>query len=247
MAVPANFKTGFVTAVGSDGHGSLGRPLEWLYWGNQANLHINGIPSPAKNQDIRLSRLHPVVGQPLRAEFRVSNRGFQSAASRIRLTVKATDDSAPIVKEIETEPIVPGKENWAPFELVPISCGKNLVTVEVICPDDGDQSDNRLAFPLYVTRKPLFFLWYGFAEDLEVANLAAPSAAYKEDWRRRGALSLPIVSRKDTPQGDAYLSAMKGNDGFQYDELGGTWNAELFLPRSIIPIIFDQIEGWDTL
>ncbi|MBR6373124.1 MAG: hypothetical protein IKS20_08075, partial [Victivallales bacterium] len=34
MNAPATFKQGFVAVVGSDGHGSWSRPLEWLFWGN---------------------------------------------------------------------------------------------------------------------------------------------------------------------------------------------------------------------
>ncbi|MBQ7179448.1 MAG: hypothetical protein IJS08_18670 [Victivallales bacterium] len=228
MNVPANFKEGFVSVVGSDGHGSWSQPLEWLYLGKKANLHINNISSIAKNKDIRLSMLHPVDGKSLHAELRVTNRGFKKANSKVRLSLKTADGIVKITKEADTGSIAPGNHKWVKFDIIPKDCGKNKASIEIICQEDGDISDNRLEFPLYVTKKPVYFLWYGFANDLEFANMANPPAQYKEDWQRRGAYSLPIVSRNT--KAEYYLSAMKEHDGFQYDELGGTWKSEQFIP-----------------
>ena len=60
--------------------------------------------------------------------------------------------------------------------------------------------------------------------------MASPPEQYTQDWQRRGALSLPIVSRYADSTGNRYLTLMKGHDGFQYDELGGIWKPEPFLP-----------------
>lgn len=229
--LPASCRERFLAVAAVDAAGNRSPVGKRIFFGNRPDFRIATTPTPQSNPDIRMERMYPITGRNNRVEFTIHNDGGNAGTAEVNIGIfEAGGSLRPLISR-QLAGMEPGSRNVIAVDYQPQHVGKSVFHVEIHCPDDADQSNNRLELEVYQSDRELYFLWYGEVSGLSYANYGEVHCGNLEDWRRRGGRALTVVGRGGTVDGYYRKITACGAAGMQLDELGGTHRTEEFLPE----------------
>ncbi len=228
----------FVTVIDSSGNES--KPSNIIAFANKPDLYINPESKIKNNTDLSVSKMFPVVNQPVFFTAAIHNNGAR-AARNVNVTVKDRNKKIHHQSCIESIPSMGvATISWnsifadaGPDELVLVIDPDKRI-------DESRKDNNELIIKLNVVEKDLYFLWYGNVQELNYVNAGCGTTADISEWKRRGAfagITIGAVSERAELLLDLYRKAVRDNFNALYiDEISGNGPGTSMLVK-VLPVL----------
>lgn len=239
-ATPGNAEY-FVTAIDSSGNES--KPSNIITSANKPDLCISSESKVKNNTDLSVSKMFPVINQPVSFSATIHNMGAKTARN-VNVIVKDRSDKIHYQSNIELIPSMGvATISW---NSVFTATGPNELEL-VIDPnkqiDESRKDNNELTVKLNVVGKDLYFIWYGNVQELDYVNAGQGTIADISEFKRRGALA-GIVTGVASENAELLLNIYRKavNDHFNalyIDEISGNGPGTSMLVK-ILPVLKNE-------
>ena len=217
LPAPQPGKSEFYTVCIQDVNGRDSAAKSYFCYGDFPDFMIDGQSNVVKNQDVFLSTRYPVTGRENRIAFRISNCGGKAGSAEVTLPG--------VIREKIS--LAPGESVMVAGNWQPEKSGKHQLALNIAADSDRQLENNSLLLQLHAADKPLHFIWYGNAAELDHATAGTDNP---EHWKRVGGKRLHICVKSDDISGyHKILDSTDAPDGLQYDELGGNIEPEKYI------------------